>query len=44
MISLTFGRVLLNFSTNTILSLFAIFGFEDSKASLALVTSDLLSY
>ena len=39
MISLMFGRVLLNFSTNAILGLFAIFGFEDNKASL--VTSDI---
>ena len=40
MISLMFGRVLLNFSTSGILRLFAIFGFEINKASLA--TSDIL--
>ena len=40
MISLMFGRVLLNFSTCGILCLFAIFGFEVNKASL--VTSNIL--
>lgn len=38
--SLMFGRVTLNFSTTGILGLFAIFGFEVKKASLA--TYDIL--
>ena len=39
MIFLTFGKVLLNFSTSGILGLFTIFYFEINKASL--VTSDI---
>ena len=39
MIFLMFGRVLLNFSTNGIVGLFAIFGFEVNKASF--VTSGI---